>query len=85
MVGSALFGYQRIFKALSQGTRFGSSPAVGSRPTASPSRLGNSANGNDQRDEIEGFLERDLVGGGRTPNQLIQGSPPPRTLLSGGY
>ena len=68
MVGSALFGYQRIFKALSHGTRFGGSTAVDSRPKASPSSLGNSANGNDQRDEIEGFLERDLVGGGRTPN-----------------
>ena len=62
MVGSDLFGYQRIFKALSQGTRFGGGTAVDSRPKASSSGLGNSANGIDQRHEIEGFLERDFVG-----------------------
>ena len=68
MVGSDLFGYQRIFKAISQGTWFGGGTAVGSRPKASPSGLGNSANGIDQRLEIEGFLERDLIGRSRTPN-----------------
>ena len=62
MVKIALFGYERIFKVISEGTRFGGSTAVGSRPKASPSGLGNSANGIDQRLEIEGFLERDHVG-----------------------